>query len=62
MVGEWMSFGTRILGVQLFVTHGNKVKIGGTKLGNDGSVWVGFETRGRRAYWASGLTVAGAHN
>ena len=54
---------TRILGIQLFLTHGNKVKIGGKKLGNGGCGWVGFGTRRRRAYWASGLiTVAGAHN
>ena len=31
-----------------FVTHGNTVKIGGTKLGNVGSVWVGFGTRKHR--------------
>ena len=39
----------------------NMAEIGGKK--NGGSVWVGFGTRRRRAYWASGLiTVAGAHN
>ena len=46
-----------------FLTNENRIKIGGTKLGNGGSIWVGFGTRRRRAYWASGLiTVAAAHN
>ena len=54
--------GVEHIGLPIFVTHGNKVKIGGTKLGNGGSVWVGFGTRRRRAYWASGLTVISAHN
>ena len=51
---EWMGVGW-VLGhvgatnfYPTFVTHGNTVKIGGTKPGNIGSVWVGFGTRKHR--------------
>ena len=58
---EWV-LGHAYIEHPTFVTQGNKVEIGGTKLGNGGSVWVGFGTCRRRAYWASGLTVVSAHN